>query len=129
MITDLIVNAISFYVVAYLFPGVKIEGWQVLIIIAIVWGIISVFIKPILKILTFPINLLTLGLFSFVLNALLLMLSARFIPGFEVHGFLTALGAAVILAIINAILKKRTRLISLIIALILAVVLVRSQMI
>ncbi len=106
MLVRLIINAISFYVVAYLIPGVEIKGWQPLLVLAIVWGIMAAVIKPILVILTLPINVLTLGLFTFVINALLLMLSAKIIQGFEVKSFTTALLAAVVLAIVNMFLSK-----------------------
>jgi putative membrane protein len=106
MFLKLFINAAAFYVTAYLVPGVVITGWQPLIIIAIVWGILTLFLKPILVILTLPINIVTLGLFTFVINALLLMIMSKFVPGFGIASFGTALIAAVILTIVNAFLSK-----------------------
>lgn len=106
MLTSLVVNAIAFYVVAYLVPGVTIAGWEVLLVVAVVWGVLSILLKPILILLTLPINILTLGLFTFVINALLIMLMSRVVTGFKVEGFGTALLAAVVLALVNLVLNR-----------------------
>ena len=91
MLTSLVVNAIAFYVVAYLVPRVTIVGWEALLVVAVVWGVLSILLKPILILLTLPINILTLGLFTFVINALLITLMSRLVAGFRVEGFGTAL--------------------------------------
>ena len=106
MLMQLVVSAIAFYVTAYLVPGFTIGGWQVLIIISIVWGILTLFIKPLLILLTLPINFLTLGLFTFVINAILLLIMDSLVPGFSVAGFGTALIASVVLSLINAFLSR-----------------------
>ncbi len=106
MLTSLVVNALAFYVVAYLVPGVTIAGWQALLVVAVVWGVLSILVKPILILLTLPINILTLGLFTFVINALLIMLMSRLVTGFKVEGFTTALLAAVALALVNLVLNR-----------------------
>lgn len=104
---SLIVNAIAFYVLAYLVPGVTIAGgWQTLLVISVVWGLLSMLLKPILIILTLPINFVTLGLFTFVINAGLIMLMSMWVSGFKVQGFTTALIAAVVLALLNMVLGK-----------------------
>lgn len=96
----------AFYVVAYLVPGVAIEGWPALLVVAVVWGILSMLLKPILIFLTLPINILTLGLFTFVINALLIMLMSSLVRGFAVAGFGTALLAAIVLALVNLVLAR-----------------------
>ncbi len=106
MLTSLVVNAIAFYVVAYLVPGVTIVGWEALLVVAVVWGVLSILLKPILILLTLPINILTLGLFTFVINALLITLMSRLVAGFRVEGFGTALLAAVVLALVNLVLNR-----------------------
>lgn len=106
MVAKILINIISFYVVAYLIPGVAISGWQPLLVAAIVWGALAAIIRPVLIFLTLPINLVTLGLFVFVINAALLMAAARFITGFEVNSFTTALIAAIVLAVINLFLSR-----------------------
>ena len=106
MLTSLVVNALAFYVVAYLVPGVTIVGWEALLVVAVVWGVLSILLKPILILLTLPINILTLGLFTFVINALLITLMSRLVAGFRVEGFGTALLAAIVLALVSLILNR-----------------------
>lgn len=106
MFITLILNAIAFYVTAYLVPGVTIAGWSALLVVSIVWGILSILVKPVLILLTLPINILTLGLFTFVINALLIMLMSNLVRGFSVASFGTALLAAVVLALVSLVLNK-----------------------
>lgn len=108
MLLRLLINAIAFYVTAYLVPGVTIGGWQPLFVISIVWGIMTLLLRPIIVVLTLPINILTLGLFTFVINAFLLLLMSKLVPGFTVAGFGTALIAAIVLAVVNIVLSKLT---------------------
>jgi len=106
MLINLIVNALAFYVTAYIVPGVKIENFQTLAVVAIVWGVLSIVLKPILILLTLPVNIMTLGLFTFVINAFLIMLMSNFVTGFKVDGFGAALLAAIVLALLNVVLGK-----------------------
>jgi putative membrane protein len=106
MLIQLIINAIGFFVTAKIVPGITIENWETLGIVAVVWGVLSVILKPILVLLTLPVNFLTLGLFTFVINAALIMLMAQIVPGFSVKSFGTALLAAVVLALLNVVLGK-----------------------
>jgi len=106
MFIQLLINAAAFYVTGYIVPGVVISGWQTLIVSAIVWGVLTLFIKPIITLLTLPINILTLGLFTFVINALLLMIMSKIVSGFSVDGFATALVAAIVLSLVNIFLSK-----------------------
>jgi len=82
-----------------------ISGWQTLLVIAVVWGILTIIIKPILIILTLPINIGTLGLFTFVINAVLLLITSNIVPGFIIEGFGTALLASIVLTIVNGFLS------------------------
>lgn len=106
MIIQLLISALAFYITAYLIPGFVISGWMALVVISIVWGILTLIIRPILILLTLPINFLTLGLFTFVINALLLMLMTKIVPGFSISGFGTALLAAIVLSLVNMFLLK-----------------------
>ena len=99
-------NALGFYITARIVPGITIGGWETLGVVAVVWGVLSIILKPILIILTLPVNFLTLGLFTFVINAGLIMLMARIVPGFGVKNFGTALLAAVVLALLNVVLGR-----------------------
>lgn len=92
--------------IAYIVPGVRVADFTTSLVVALVLGIINAFLKPILLILTLPINLLSLGLFTFVINALLILLVSKIVPGFVVDGFITALVFGVILSIANTFVYK-----------------------
>lgn len=90
------------YLTVSLVPGITVlGGWVTILLIALVWSVISMVIKPVLGILTLPITILTFGLFSFVLNALLFWAMALIVPGFFVAGFLPALLGALVLSILS----------------------------
>ena len=84
-----------------LIPGIRIDSLSTAFIAAGALGLINVFIKPVLIILTLPLNIVTLGLFSFIINAFLLKMVAWFVTGFEVNGFLAALLGALVISLVN----------------------------
>jgi putative membrane protein len=94
-------TAAALVVMTRIMPGIAVDSWYAAIIVALVWGLISVTIRPILSLLTLPINIITFGLFSFVLNALLFWFVASIIQGFAVAGFVPALIASAILALVS----------------------------
>ena len=95
-----IVSTVAILLAAYLIPGVDVTLVGALVL-AVVLALINIFIKPIILILTLPINILTLGLFSLVINALLIMLAGAIVPGFSVDNFWVALIFSVVLALVN----------------------------
>ena len=95
-----LIAALSIGIAAYIVPGVLITLPGALIA-AVVLGALNLFIRPILLVLTLPINVLTLGLFSLVINALMVMLASYLVPGFAVAGFWTALLFALVLSVVN----------------------------
>jgi putative membrane protein len=97
-----IVSTVAILIAAYLIPGVTVTLVGALVL-AIVLGVINLFVKPILLLLTLPLTIITLGLFSLVLNALLIMLAASIVPGFTVSGFWAAFIFGVVLALVNAV--------------------------
>ncbi|GAW66331.1 membrane protein [Geoanaerobacter pelophilus] len=99
-----LVNALAIGITAYLLPGVAISGFFAALVTALVLGLVNIFIKPLLLLLTLPINILTLGLFTLVINALMIMLVAAIVPGFMVRGFWWALLFGLVLAVVNYIL-------------------------
>lgn len=101
-----IVSAMVIFSIAYVLPGVSVTGFTSAIVLALVLGIINAVLKPILLILTLPINLITLGLFTLVLNALLILIAASFVPGVRVDGFLWALIFGIILSIANMAIQN-----------------------
>ena len=94
------VSALAIVIAAYVVPGVAVTLAGALVA-AVALGALNLFIRPILLVLTFPITILTLGLSSLVIDALLVLLVAHFVPGFFVPGFWTALLFAFVLAVIN----------------------------
>lgn len=95
-----LIAALAIGIAAYLVPGVTVTLVGTLIA-AVVLGALNLFIRPIIVILTLPINIITLGLFSLVINALLVMLASYLVSGFLVVGFWTAFVFAIVLAVIN----------------------------
>ncbi len=94
------ISAIAIGITAYLVPGASVTFWGA-IILAVVLAALNLLIRPILFILTLPITILTLGLFSLVINALLVLLASVIVPGFAVAGFWWAMLFAVVLAVVN----------------------------
>jgi putative membrane protein len=96
-----LVIAAAILLSSLLIPGIKIDSLSTAFIAAGVLGLINVFIKPLLIILTLPLNLITLGLFTFIINAFLLKLVAYFVSGFYVGGFWAALLGALVISIVS----------------------------
>jgi putative membrane protein len=84
-------------------PGIKANSFFSFLIAATVLGLINAFIRPVLWLLTAPLSVLTFGLFALVINALMIMLAAALVPGFEVRGFGSALLGAIIMAVIGVV--------------------------
>jgi putative membrane protein len=101
-----LISALLILAVAYILPGVVVVGLWVAIVVALVLGLINAIIRPVAIFLTLPINIITLGLFTFVLDALLILLAAKVVSGFEVESFWWALLLSLILSIANSYLKK-----------------------
>lgn len=105
-IMQLILSALAVGIAAYLLPGVTVDGFVVAVIVAVVLAIVNTFVKPIITILTLPINIVTLGLFSLVITALMVILTDYVVPGFEVAGFWSALFFGVVLALISMVFGR-----------------------
>ncbi|HET7732029.1 MAG TPA: phage holin family protein [Usitatibacter sp.] len=103
LIARWLVNAAALMLVAYLYPGVTVENWGAALIAALVLGLINAVVRPILVLLTFPVTLLTLGLFLFVINALLFWFVAELVQGFRVNGFVAALVGSILYSILTLI--------------------------
>lgn len=105
------VSALAILVAAYFLPGVVVAGLWTALVLAAVLGLFNVSIKPLLIIITLPINFFTLGLFTFIINALLILLASTIVKGFIVGGFINALLFSLALTIIQEffqlILKKK----------------------
>jgi len=100
-----ILSAVAVWIVAHVVPGISVSGPVAALIAALVIGLINATLGLLLKIITFPLTILTLGLFWFVINALMLELAAAFVRGFEVRGFVPALIGAVVLSLVSSVLQ------------------------
>jgi putative membrane protein len=100
-----VINALALYATAWLLDGVDVSGFGAALVAAAVLAIVNAIIRPVLILLTLPVNILTLGLFTFVINGGMLLLVGRVVRGFEVSGLLTAVVASLILTVISAILN------------------------
>lgn len=105
MLLNWVLSALAVWVVAQVVPGVHVSGVTAALIAALVIGFINATLGLVLKIITFPLTLLTLGIFWFVINALMLELAAALVPGFQVRGFLAAFIGAIVLSLVNLLLK------------------------
>lgn len=100
-----LINSIALIITASLPTGFHVADYTTALLAAIIIGLLNVFIRPILLILTAPFNLLTLGLFTFVVNAIVIWLATLIIPGLTVDGFWSAIIAAVVLSFVSTILS------------------------
>jgi len=105
LLLNWVLSALAVWIVAQVVPGVHVSGAVAALIAALAIGFINATIGALLKIITFPLTLVTLGLFWFVINALMLELASAVVPGFRVHGFVAAFIGAIVLSLVNLLLK------------------------
>lgn len=104
------INAVALLATAYLVPGFKVESLQTALLVSVVLGVMNVFLGPIIRTLTKPLHWLTLGTFSFVVNAAFLIVVSEVVAGFTIESFWpTALLGGIVLAIISTILATLLR--------------------
>lgn len=104
LLIRILLTAVLVVVIAHFMPGVAVASFTTSIIVAVVLGLLNVFIKPILILLTLPVTLLTFGLFLLVINALMILLCSEIVGGFHVESFWTAVFFSIILSISQSIL-------------------------
>jgi putative membrane protein len=100
-----LLSAVSLLIVAHIVPGFEVRGFGVALIASLVVGLVNGTLGFLLKVFTFPLTILTLGLFLLVINALMLRFAALLVPGFVVHGFLPAFLGAIVLALVHMVLR------------------------
>jgi putative membrane protein len=104
LVARILITALAVLAIANIIPGIAVSGFGIAVVVAIVWGILGLTVRPLLNLLALPINLLTFGLFSFIINALVFWLMAGLVPGFSVDGFIPALEGSLILAVVAWVL-------------------------
>jgi putative membrane protein len=106
MIWHFLLYAVAIFVTARIVPGVKMKSFVTAILVAVLIGIAGITVTPILKFITFPINFVTLGLFTFVIDAIIIMVIDKFLDDFEIDGFGMTFIYTLVLALINMVLTK-----------------------
>ena len=109
LLLNWLLSAISLLIVSHLIPGFYVRDFTAALIAALVIGLVNATLGLLLKIITFPLTIITLGIFWWVINALMLIFASHFVPGFAVHGFWPAFWGAVVLSLINMVLKALAR--------------------
>jgi putative membrane protein len=102
---NILISGLAVFIASYILPGVTLDNFLTAIFVGLLLGIINVVIKPILILLTLPITLITLGLFTFIINALMVILVDALITGFSVNNFWTAIVFSLVLSLVNWGLK------------------------
>ena len=105
LLTRILVTSGLVLLIAHFMPGVHVAGFTTALIVAVVLGLLNIFIKPILVILTLPVTILTLGLFLLVINALIILLCTNIVGGFSVDSFWTAFLFSIVLSLSQAIMN------------------------
>lgn len=106
LIIKLLITAVVAYLLTYVLSGVHFDGFTSTIIFALVLGILNLIVKPILKLLGLPLTIITLGLFSLVINAIIIMLADYFIDGMTVNGFWWALIFSIVLSLVTSVFES-----------------------
>jgi len=106
LILRLLLNALAVFILAQILNGVSVDGYTGAICVAIVLAILNLLVKPILVILTIPATIITLGLFLFVINALIILLADKLIDGFGVSSFWTALLFSILLSLLQSLFQS-----------------------
>jgi putative membrane protein len=100
-----ILSALAVWIVAHVVPGISVSGPLAALIAAAVIGLVNATLGLLLKVVTFPLTILTLGIFWFVINALMLELASAFVRGFQVRGFVAAFIGAIVLSVVSSVLQ------------------------
>ncbi|MFC1722198.1 phage holin family protein [Patescibacteria group bacterium] len=109
LILQLLIGTLSVMIAAYIIPGVMVASFFTAFVVAVVLGVLNVFVKPVLLLLTLPINVLTLGLFTFVINVGLIFIADYLVDGFSVESILAALLFGLVMSFVNSFLNSLTK--------------------
>ncbi|MFA5828704.1 MAG: phage holin family protein [Candidatus Shapirobacteria bacterium] len=109
MLVGFLVYSLAVYITSYVLPGIVIKDFFTSVVVALVLGLVNTFIRPVFLFFTFPITILTFGLFVFVVNALMVLLVDALIPDFEAKSFWWALAFSVVLSIVSSLIFSVTK--------------------
>ncbi len=108
MLVHWIISALAVWVTSRIVPGFRVESAAAALIAVLMIGLVNATIGLFLKIITFPITIITLGLFWLIINAAMLKLASKLVPGFQIRGFAAAFFGAIVLSLVNMLLKWLT---------------------
>lgn len=106
VVVKVVAVAAALFLISRLVPGITIESAYTAVVVSVLWGLLSITVRPVLFILTLPITIVTFGLFSFILNAFLFWFLSTIVEGFHVEGFVPALIGSAVLAVVSWVLHK-----------------------
>lgn len=106
LLLSIITPALSIYITSLIMNGIYLTSLESLVVLSIVIGVLNTFLKPLLKLLTFPINVLSFGIFSFVLNGIVLLISFTISPGVHIANLGTSIIASVVISLINTFINR-----------------------
>lgn len=109
LLARLVINAALLMFISRLVPGLYVEGWGSAFIGAIVLGLVNFFVRPVMVILTFPLTILTLGLFLLIVNAFMLWLMSGLVPGIHLRGFGSAMLGSLLFSLLNLAISVLVR--------------------
>lgn len=101
-----ILSALLIMLIAWIIPGISISGFISALFVVVIMSVVNLLIRPVVQFISLPLNFITLGLFSLVINALLFLLIAKFSPGFQIEGFWSGFWGALILSIFTPLIDK-----------------------
>jgi putative membrane protein len=105
-ILSLVISAVILLIISRIISGFELDSFGSAVIAALIIGVVNAIVRPVLAFLTLPLIIVTLGLFLFVLNALMLKLASALVPGFRIRGFMPAIWGALLLAIANLVIDR-----------------------
>jgi|SRR5882724_2898462 len=108
LIIGLLINGLAVWLTAMFLPGVSLSGFGAALLVVVVLSLVNIFLRPLLVLLSLPATILSLGLFIFVIDAILILVVSNIVPGFHIQGLWTALFFSLILGIVGSILHALT---------------------
>jgi len=109
ILVHILLGGLAVFAAARVLPGVSVDGFATAVVVSVLLGLVNATLRPLLLLLTLPLNIMTLGLFTFVIIGGLVLLVARVVPGFHVASFWWALGFAFVLSVLNSFLHGLER--------------------
>lgn len=103
---SVIASVLTMLALPYILGGINVSGFGAAVAAALVLGVVNTLVRPLLKVLAFPLTMVTFGLFTFVINGAMIMLTSFFVPGFMVAGWWDAILASVIISVVNSFVFK-----------------------